>query len=88
VAAGGIVLGALLARIGEEVRRRSIFHQRARAEKGGALRDTRRLLHIMGDDGDRVAAFLFVNQFPDPGGRDRVEREAGLVRSRSQCFSA
>ena len=73
VAAGDIILGALLPRIGEDVRGRAIFDQRAEVEKGGALRHARRLLHVMRHDHDGIAALELVDQFLDLGGGDRVE---------------
>ena len=48
-------------------------------EEGGALRDARGLLHIVGDDDDRIAAAQLVDQLLDLGGGDRIERRAGLV---------
>ena len=48
-------------------------------EEGRSLRDARRLLHVMGDEDDRVAAAKLVDQFLDPRRGDRVERRAGLV---------
>ena len=67
------------ARIGEDLARLAIFDQLAEVEKGGALRHARGLLHVVGDDDDRVAAAQLVDQFLDLGGGDRVERRAGLV---------
>ena len=43
------------------------------------MRHAHRLLHVVGDDGDGVVAPQFVDQFLDLGGRDRIERRAGLV---------
>src|SRR4051812_24989648 len=79
VAAGNIVLGALLARVREDLRRFAVFNQLAEVEECSALRDSRRLLHVMGDDRDRIAAAKLVDQLFDLGGRDRIERRAGLV---------
>src|SRR5438045_1298975 len=79
VAAGNIVLSARFARIGEDFRRFAIFDKLAEVEEGGALRDTRRLLHIVSHDRDRIAAAKLVNQLLDLGGGDRVERRTGLV---------
>src|SRR5688572_10467626 len=55
VTAGDIVLGALLARIGEDVFGAAIFDHLAKVEEGGPLRHAGGLLHIVGDDGDRIA---------------------------------
>ena len=48
-------------------------------EKRGDVRDARRLLHVVRDDDDRVAALQLVNQLLDPLGRDRVERRRRFV---------
>jgi hypothetical protein len=57
----------------------SIFHQVAKVEKGGALRDARSLLHGVGDDDDAIAAAQFVDQFLDLGRCDGIECGARLV---------
>ena len=57
----------------------AIFDQLAEVEEGGALRHARRLLHVVGDDDDRVAAAQLVDQLLDLGGGDRIERRARLV---------
>ena len=51
----------------------------AEVEESGPLRHARGLLHVVGDDDDRVAAAKLVDQLLDLGGGDRVERRAGLV---------
>jgi hypothetical protein len=52
----------------------------AEIHEGGVCRDARRLLHVVGDDGDRViVAFSSSISSSIFGGRDRVERRAGLV---------
>ena len=48
-------------------------------EEAGVLRDPGGLLHVVGDDDDRVVGLQLVDQVLDRGGRDRVERGAGLV---------
>src|SRR3546814_12431010 len=48
-------------------------------EKRRLLADARSLLHIVGDDHDRIAPAQFVDQFLDLGGGDRVQRRAWLV---------
>ena len=57
----------------------AVFDQLAEVEEGGALRHARGLLHVVGDDRDRVAAAKLVDQLLDLGGGDRIERRAGLV---------
>ena len=49
------------------------------AEEGGAVGDPGGLLHVVGDDHDREAAFEAVHQVLDRAGGDRVERRGGLV---------
>ena len=41
--------------------------------------DARSLLHVVGDDHDRVALLELVDQLLDLQRRDRIERRAGLV---------
>ena len=48
-------------------------------EAGGHVADAAGLLHVVGDDDDRVLVLEVVHQVLDPGGGDRVERRAGLV---------
>src|SRR3546814_9937287 len=79
VTACDVVLGARLARVGEDFRSVAIFDEVAEVEESGALRDTRGLLHVVGDDDDGVAAAKLVDQLLDLGGGDRIERRAGLV---------
>ena len=57
----------------------AVFDQLAEVEEGGPLRHARGLLHVVGDDRDRVAAAKLVDQLLDLGGGDRIERRAGLV---------
>src|SRR6202034_4318062 len=78
-AAGDVILGALIARRGEYFAGRIELDQFAEIHEGGELRYPRRLLHVMGDDDDRVVVLQFVDQLFDLGGRDRIERRAGLV---------
>jgi hypothetical protein len=52
---------------------------RVEREERGAIGDARRLLHVVGDDHDRVARLEPVQQLLDRGGRDRVERRCGLI---------
>src|SRR6478735_10122128 len=79
VAAGDIVLGALLARVCEDFARFAIFDHLSQVEESGTLRHARGLLHIMGDDRDRITAAKAVDQFLDLRGRNRIERRARFV---------
>src|SRR3546814_1805299 len=78
IAAGDIILGAVLLRVGEDIGGLAVFDQRPEVEKGGALRHAGRLLHIVGEDHDRIFAAQVVDKFLDLRGRDRVERTAGI----------
>src|SRR3546814_1390010 len=73
VAASDIILRPFLARVGEDVRRYAIFHQRSQMEKRRALRHAGGLLHIMGDDHAGVLAAQLMNQFLAFRGCDRVK---------------
>src|ERR1700755_2024711 len=77
-AAGDVVLGAAFVRSGEDAGGLTELHQLAEIHEGGEVRDTRRLLHVMRDDGDGVVVLELVDQFFDLGCGDRVERRARL----------
>ncbi len=55
------------------------FHQFAQIHEGGLARDAGCLLHVMGDDDDRVFGAQLVDQFLDLGGRERIECRGRLV---------
>src|SRR5215471_19753176 len=78
-AAGDVVLRALIPRRREHVAGRVEFDELAEKHKRGEFRNARCLLHIMGDDYDRVVVGQLVDQLLDLGGRNRVQRRAGLV---------
>src|ERR1700704_4480019 len=78
-AAGDIGLCALVLRCRENRFRRAELDQLAQIHEGGEVRDARRLLHVVGDDDDRVLLLQLVDQLLDLGGRDRIERRARLV---------
>src|ERR1700737_2415223 len=77
--AGDVVLGTSIARRGEYLVSFAEFDQFAEIHERGLVRNARGLLHVMGDDGDGVVLRQFLDQFLDLGGRDRIERRAGLV---------
>src|SRR6267142_635280 len=77
--AGDVVLGTSIARRGEDLAGLVEFDQFPKIHEGGLVRDARRLLHVMSDDGDRVVLRQFLDQFLDLRGRDRIERRAWLV---------
>src|SRR5262245_21678442 len=78
-AAGDVVLRAAIARSGEHLARGVELDQLAEIHEGGEVGDARRLLHVVGDDHDRVVLLELVDQLLDLGGGDRVERRARLV---------
>ena len=57
----------------------AFLDQIAEMEEGGALRDARGLLHVVGDDDDGVVLLQLVDQLLDMGRGDRIERRARLV---------
>src|SRR4249919_1768757 len=77
--AGDVVLRAAIARRGEHLARGVELDQLAEIHEGGEIGDARRLLHVVGDDHDRVVLFELVDQLLDLGRRDRIERRARLV---------
>src|SRR6202166_72601 len=77
--AGNVVLGASIARRGEDLVGFVEFDQLAEIHEGGLVGDARRLLHVMGDDSDGVVLRKLLDQLLDLGGRDRIERRARLV---------
>src|SRR4051794_21047300 len=77
--AGDVVLGTSVARRGEKLAGLVEFDQLPKVHEGGLVRDARRLLHVVGDDGDGVVLRQFLDQFLDLGGGNRIERRAWLV---------
>src|SRR4051794_41626844 len=78
-AAGDVVLRALLAGRHEDAACRAELDDLAEIHESGLLRDTRRLLHVVGDDDDGELALQLVDQLLDLAGRDRVKRRGRLV---------
>ncbi len=83
--AGDVVLGALLAGVCEDLLGAVDLDQIARLagalqrEERGGVTDARCLLHVVGDDHDRVAVLQLGHEVLDRQGRDRVERGGRLV---------
>ena len=50
------------------------FDQHAEVKESRALRDARRLLHVVGDDDDGKALAQFVHQILEQSGSHRIER--------------
>src|SRR3954471_16077113 len=91
-AAGDVVLRALLARVREDLRGLVHLDQAPRLadaveiEEPGAVAHPRRLLHVVGDDHDRVLILELAYQVLDCQRGDRVERRAGLVHEEHLGF--
>src|ERR1700682_2621980 len=77
--AGDVVLGASIARRGEYLVGFVEFDQFSEIHEGSFVRDARGLLHVVGDDGDRIVLRQFLDQFLALGGRNRIKRRAWLV---------
>src|SRR6266705_5271249 len=77
--AGDVVLRASIARRGEDLAGLVELDQLAEIHEGGLVGDARGLLHVMGDDRDRVALGQLLDQLFHLGGRDRIQRRARLV---------
>src|SRR5581483_1424985 len=77
--AGNVILRAPVGRRREYLAGVVELDQLAEIHEGGLVRDARRLLHVVGDDRDRVILGQLLDQLLDLGGRDRIERRAGLV---------
>src|SRR5262245_2400216 len=54
-AAGDVVLGPLVPRIGEQLARHAELHQLAQQQEPRVVRHPGRLLHVVGHDDDRIA---------------------------------
>src|SRR5262249_40434273 len=81
-----VVLVLLFARHRDPLLGPAEFYQLAQQEEPGPLRDTRRLLHVVGHDCDRQLLLEIVDQLLDLGRRDRVERRTGLVHQQDLGF--
>src|SRR5262245_44304815 len=77
--AGNVILGLLLARGSKQLLGDSELHQPTQQEEPGRLRHTRRLLHVVCDNGDRTVLLQVAHEFLDLCGSDRIERRAGLI---------
>src|SRR5215216_3728513 len=77
--AGDVVLGASIARRGENLAGFAELDQLAQVHERGLVGDTRSLLHVVGDDRDGVVLGKLLDQLLHLGSRDRVQRRARLV---------
>src|SRR5690242_7976201 len=91
-APGDVVLGALIARVGENLL--GIVHldqlsglaDPGEIEEGSAFRHPGCLLHVVGDDHDRVPLLERLDEILDGQGGYRVERGTGLVHQQHLRF--
>src|SRR3954471_20379103 len=84
-AAGDVVLGGLLRRVGEDLLGVVDFDQpaglarRLQVEERGLVADAGSLLHVVRDDHDREVLLQLGDEVFDRERRDRVERRTRLV---------
>src|SRR4051794_40466163 len=88
-ATGDVVLGALVARVREHLLGVVVLDEHAGpgvadlvhlgGEERAAVAHAGRLLHVVGDDHDRVLGLDLVHEILDATGGDRIERGARLV---------
>src|SRR5262245_30195192 len=78
-AAGDVVLRALVTRRRKYLAGRVELHQLTQIHERREIGDAGGLLHVVGDDHDRIVSLELVDQLLDLGGRDRIECRAGLV---------
>src|SRR6267378_2337584 len=83
-AAGNVILGPAVFRAIEDVVGGSELDHLARPllihqHEGGEVGGTRRLLHVVRHDHDRIPLFEFLHEFLDAEGGDRVQCRCGLV---------
>src|SRR4051812_35665072 len=74
-----VLLGALVVGVGEDLLRAGVLDQLAVEHERGGVGDPGGLLHVVGDDRDRVALLELGDQLLDLQRRDRVQRRAWLV---------
>ena len=74
-----VVLSATIVRGGEDAGSFTKLDQLTEVHESRKIRYACGLLHVVGDDGDRVVVLEFVDQLFDLGRGDRIERRAWLV---------
>src|SRR2546430_11750301 len=80
---GDIVVGAAAPGRREHLPRRADLHQLAQVHEGGDVRDARRLLQIVGDDGDAVALAQTLQRLLYAQRGDRIQRRRGLIEQQN-----
>src|SRR3954451_25260046 len=76
---GHVLLGAVVLGVREDLLRRRVLDELAREHERRGISHARRLLHVVGDDDDRVALLELFDELLDLQRRHRVEGRAGLV---------
>src|SRR3954470_5324137 len=74
-----VLLRAGVTGVREDLLRRRVLDELAEEHERRRVRDARGLLHVVGDDHDRVALLEVLDQVLDLQRRDRVQRRARLV---------
>src|SRR5664280_2516826 len=74
-----IILSAAVVRCRKHAGGFAELDQFAEIHERGEVGHARGLLHVVGDDGDRVVVLEFVDQLFDLGGGDRIECRARLI---------
>src|SRR6202011_3190357 len=75
-----VVLGAPLTRRSKHLAGQVKLDELAEIHEGSEVGNPGGLLHVVGDDHDRVVVLEFVDQLLNFGGGDRIERRARLVQ--------
>src|SRR5438045_2688797 len=76
---GDVILGHLFTRGHENRLRLAVLHELPEHEERRAVGDAGGLLHVVGDDHDRVIVLQLVDQLLHLGSGDRIERRGRLV---------
>lgn len=80
VAPGDVVFGLFFPGIRKDRVGVANLHQFTQIHEGGVVRHSGGLLHIVGNDHDRVVALEFGDELFDLGGRYRIEGGGGFVQ--------
>src|SRR5215469_18176553 len=78
-AAGDVVFGPPLLRMGEDRLSVAELDELAQIHEGGEVGAARRLLHVVGDEGDAVIGFELGDELLNALRRDGIERRGRLV---------
>src|SRR6185312_8474361 len=76
---GHVIFGLALLGAREHLLRGAVLDELAEIEERREVADADRLLHVVGDDDDRVQLLELVDELLDLGGGDGIERRGRLV---------